>query len=330
VAEPDRAAKVDVEFGGVGRLALVALAFVGLASCSSPSRDRFATATKTAPTETTATETTSTALSSADPLAGRPFDVVVPSSYRASTPAGLIVVLHGYTASGAAIRTYFNLQDESEKRGLLAVYPDGTKDRNGARFWNATDACCNFADSPVDDSAYLLAIIDNVQEHYNIDPKRIWLAGHSNGGFMSYRMACEHADRIAAIVSLAGATFADAAVCKPTQPVSILQIHGDADHVIDYTGGQIAGHPFPAAIGTVTTWAAYDGCRATPEVNTPDLDIDLESALPGPETRITSFAGCRTGGGVELWTIEGGAHSPALSPDFPKRIVDFLYAHPKP
>ncbi len=268
----------------------------------------------------------------ADPLTGRPFEVVVPKSYGATKASPLLVVLHGYTGTGASIREYFALDSLTETGGFLTVYPDGRKDANGAQFWNATDACCNFRSSPVDDSAYLTAIIDLVTKGYNVDPKRIFVVGHSNGGFMSYRMACEHSDKIAAIVSLAGATFADTTRCKPSEPVNILQIHGTADEVIAFGGGQIFGHPFPSAATTVSTWAALDGCATTPAVasNPPTNDLDLEANLPGSETHVSTFANCRPGGAVALWTVEGGAHSPTLSTTFASDVIDFLEAHPKP
>ena len=285
--------------------------------------------TTTPNTKPEATETTYTTDTSG-PLAGRPFDVVVPLSYDRQTPAPLLVVLHGYTASGTSVRDYFGLQSQAEARGFLAVYPDGSQDYRGAPFWNATDACCNLGSSAVDDVAYLAALIDRVRTTYNVDPKRIYLAGHSNGGFMSYRFACERADTIAAVVSLAGATFADPTACRPSGPVNVLQIHGTSDPIINYVGGQIAGRTFPGASATVAAWASYNGCSPTIEGPPAQPDLDLEDGLPGSDTRVSAFAGCEPGGSVELWTIDRGVHSPDLSSGFPGAVIDFLYAHPKP
>ena len=108
-----------------------------------------------------------------------------------------------------------------------------------------------------------MSIIDAVKAKYSVDPKRVFVLGHSNGGFMSYRMACDHADTIAAIASLAGATFDDPSMCKPSEHVSVLQIHGTADQTIKYTGDQIIGHTYPGAEKSVATWAKYDGCTGT-------------------------------------------------------------------
>lgn len=261
----------------------------------------------------------------------RPVIVHVPAAQDPQTPAPLLLMLHGYTSSGAELADYWTVGDVAENRGLLYAYPDGTEDRAGDPFWNATDACCDFHGSSVDDSAYLAAVIADIQAAANVDPRRIYLAGHSNGGFMSYRMACDHAEVVAAIMSLAGATFAGADDCRPAVPVAILQVHGTDDDVIRYEGGRIAG-PYPGAAEGVGLWAAYDGCDAT-LVTTPQT-LDLDVGLSGPdgpqETTVAASTGCAPGGHVELWSIEGGAHGPDLTTDFGEAVVEFLLDHPKP
>jgi polyhydroxybutyrate depolymerase len=287
-------------------------------------------ATTVAPVTTTAAATTSAPAASPKPAAtgARPYDVFVPKSYDGSTAVPLIISLHGYTSSGAKQDLYFKLQPLAEQRGFLYIHPDGTKDTSGNPFWNATDACCDLGAVGTDDAAYLLSMIEQVQQKYKVDAKRIYFVGHSNGAFMSYRMACDHADKIAAIVSLAGATFADPARCKPSQPVSVLQVHGTADNVIAYKGGQILGHTFPPAEKTVSTWAGLDGCGETPAASPNKLNLD--DKLEGDDASISTFTGCKSGTSVELWTIKDGAHSPNLSAAFSSGLVDFLYAHPKP
>ena len=263
-------------------------------------------------------------------IGDRRFEINVPAKFDRSRPAPLVVVLHGYTGSGAGAKSYFQLEAEATKRGFLAVYPDGTKDQQVNRFWNATDACCRLTATEADDSAYLTALIDRVVQKFSIDPKRVFFVGHSNGGFMSYRMACEHADRIAAIVSVAGATFADVSACRPSQPVSVLQVHGTSDTVISFTGGSIMGHPYPAAQTSVATWAAYNGCGSAlaPDVGAKQLDLD--DSITGKDSTAMAFTGCKDGGAAELWTIGGGSHEPKLTAEFASSIMDFLLNHPKP
>jgi polyhydroxybutyrate depolymerase len=314
---------------------------IAMTACSSST-------TSTATTTTTTTATTSTAAtpqtkespttesapavaavgSTVDSVNGRPFTVVAPESYKPSVPAPLIVALHGYTSSGAQAQQFFGLQARAEKAGFVAVYPDGTKDGGGEPFWNATDACCNFALLSINDSAYLMAVIERVSRGYAIDPKRVYVIGHSNGGFMSYRMACEHADKIAAIVSVAGETYADSATCNPSEPVSVLQIQGSADETISYTGGKIFQSSYPGAEDSAKTWAMYNGCQTT-TLATKERRIDLVASLAGEETDMRAYACPSTGGAVELWTINEGRHSPTFTEEFAAEVVDFLLAHPK-
>src|SRR5262245_31050828 len=123
------------------------------------------------------------------PIGGdRPVEVFVPSSYEEGTPTALVLLLHGYTASRNQQELYFQIEPQAEARGFLYAHPDGTKDTGGSQFWNATDACCDLYNSGVDDSGYLAMVIEQIKAKYTVDAKRVFLAGHSNGGFMSYRM----------------------------------------------------------------------------------------------------------------------------------------------
>jgi polyhydroxybutyrate depolymerase len=262
----------------------------------------------------------------------RPVAVRVPSSYDKARPAPLLIVLHGFTGSGSGQETYFGLQHAAEQRGFVTAYPDGTMDSRGDRFWNATDACCNFDRADIDDVAYLDGLISAIQAAVTIDPHRIYFAGHSNGGFMSYRMACAHAERIAAIVSLAGATLAKSADCRPSEPVAVLQIHGTADDTIAFTGGSIEGKAYPGAEETAATWATYDGCAgvASSVDQRVDVDADLNDAGQPAEATVKRWTGCKPGGAIELWTIPGGSHVPTISAAFGPAVLGFLEAHPKP
>ena len=289
------------------------------------------TAAPDTPAAPDTTEGTSDSVAPPDPA--RPFEVFTPSSYDPATPMPLVILLHGFGASGALQEAFFQLQPLAEERGFLYVHPDGTVNQIGSQFWNATDACCGFQ-SEVDDVAYLTAIIDQVSAEKNVDPQRIYVMGHSNGGFMSYRMACELAGRVAAIASLAGATFADEDDCAPSEPVSVLQLHGTADETIAYEGGStpIINGTYPGAAQSTATWAGYNGCATEP---TPTGEpIDLLPLIDGAETSVQAYGDCPEGVAVELWTMDGGPHVPALNfPDgshpMSERILDFLFAHPK-
>ena len=258
------------------------------------------------------------------PLGDRPFTLHVPSAYKEGTAIPLLVLLHGYTSSGSAQEAYLKIRSEAERRGILYATPNGTMDQRRDRFWNATDACCNRFGSTVDDSAYLADVIAAVSSRYSVDAARVYLVGHSNGAFMSYRMACDHADLIAAIAALNGAMLSDVSECKPSQAVSVLDIHSDGDELIQYGGGLIAGNPYPSAQATVDAWVALNGCDGAPDTSAAPLD--LESNVDGPETTVTAYGICRENSTVALWTIHDGRHVPAFTPNFVPAVLDFLLA----
>ncbi len=257
----------------------------------------------------------------------RPVTIQVPTTYNAYRPAPLLVILHGYGANGFVQEQYLGVGPLVESEGILIIAPDGTMDSTGSLFWNATPACCNFDGSSVDDVGYIRGLIADIRHDYNVDRQRIYLIGHSNGAFMAHRMACEAAQDIAAIVSLAGATFKDAADCMPSEPVSVLDIHGDADVEVLYEGGQINGVAYPSELETMTHWQVYDHC--TPGLVTDPVPLNLDFSLAGSETTVQYFNGCARGTAVELWTIHGGAHVPSLTRQFPMYVWQWLSDHPK-
>lgn len=259
----------------------------------------------------------------------------LPSGYDGRTPLPFVTLLHGYGATSTWHEDYWQLQPLAETRGFLYCYPDGTLDTEGNRFWNATDACCDRFGSGVDDSAYLRGLIEEISRGYAVDRKRISLTGHSNGGYMSYRMACDHANLIASIASLAGYTFQDASAPRPKEPVHVLHINGTADESVPYSGGAggVATVASPGAPRTVQIWAGFNGSDGP--VWDPEPVFDLDLGVPGLDTTVLRYTQCPPSGAVELWTINGGQHSPTLSigtnkSEFAARVVDWLLAHPKP
>lgn len=255
--------------------------------------------------------------------------LTVPEGYDASIPTPLIVGLHAYTSSGEGLNRSWGISALANKYNFLAITPDGVREPEGRRnrYWNASDACCDFGGTDIDDSGYIRGIIDQIKSRYNVDPGRVYVMGHSNGGFMSYRMAYEHSDAIAAIASLAGANHLDQRD-PPPYPVHVLQIHGTDDATIGYRGGEFGGNRHPSAMASVTRWARYNGCdmsRSSREMR------DLDTSLPGHETGVMKInTGCKDGGSAELWTISDGAHSPVYSDTYGEQVVEWLLAHPKP
>jgi len=253
----------------------------------------------------------------------RPYDFDQPAGYDASKPYPLIVLLHGFGANGFVQDALFGFNQLADARGVFVAHPDGTLNSGMSRFWNATDACCDEEHSGVDDVAYLNAVVDDMEANFNIDKKRVFFVGHSNGGFMSHRMACDSADRIAAIVPLAGDVWLDASKCNPSSPVAVAQVHGDADTLVPYDGDAVE----PSAKQSVATWAAKNGC--TGDLTDTGKTLDIDYSLAGAETSVAAFTCAH--GAAELWTIHGGVHVPSfLIPDWGNAVFDWLMAHPKP
>lgn len=252
----------------------------------------------------------------------RPARVIVPSAHDGVTALPLVVLLHGYGASASIQDAYWGLSRHARANGYYLLLPDGTVDGEGNRFWNATPACCDWGGTGVDDEGYLSALVEEMKSLFPIDSGRVYFTGHSNGGFMSYRMACAMADQVTAIGSLAGSTFATEAECGASQPVSVLQVHGNLDGTVSYAGNGF----HPSAEDAVLRWAERAGCdTATPTTLEP---LDIETDLAGAETSAVRYeTGCAEGIDAELWTIQGGGHIPSLNAEWAPRLIEWLFRH---
>lgn len=259
-------------------------------------------------------------------IGGRPVTVHVPDAYDPARPAPLIVLLHGYSSDAKEQESYFRLTAESDRRGFIYAYPDGSVDSRGNRFWNATDACCAFFRSPPDDSRHLSEVISTLQGSYRIDG--VHLVGHSNGGFMAFRMACDHAGQITAIAALNGASWNDTAQCRPSEPVSVLAVHSSADETVEFGGGALGRAAYPSAATTVAQWRDHNGCT---DAGRDAPALDLVTDVPDAETSVRTYVqGCAGGSSVQAWTINGGRHVPALGSAFAPAVTDFLLSQVDP
>ena len=267
----------------------------------------------------------------------RPVEVYVPRSVASGKPAPLLIMLHAFGANAALEEWFFRFGGHAEARGFVYVAPEGTPGPEGKQYWNATNACCapppgalvgSDASAPPNDVEYLRELVGEIASRVDVDPKRVFVVGHSNGGFMAHRLACDHAELFAAIVSVAGSTWADATRCKPSTSVSVLQIHGTADATISINGGMFFGNNYPSARAAVEHWVGNDACTKFPIEDPTPLDLDLR--VPGSETNVRRWVGCRNNTTVELWTMNGSSHIPLTSAAMAPAILDFLFAHPKP
>ena len=258
--------------------------------------------------------------------------VYLPPDYTGDDPTPLLIFLHGWAPiSPVWYDVLVPVQDDAADHGYIFAKPIGSQDIFGDYFWNATDACCDMfgADPPHVD--YLLAVVESIQAHYNVDPRRIHLLGQSNGGFMCHRMACEAPGVFASIVSLSGALWNDPSMCQPTEPIHVLNIHGTLDPIVLYSGGYLPPNlvAYPGAETTAAYWAANNGCSTSP-TNMGTFNFDL--AVLFDETTRWSWDQCNdpSAGSIELWETSLGSHFPIISSDGVNAIFDYLDTHTKP
>ena len=247
----------------------------------------------------------------------RPADLHTPTTLTEGKKYPLLVVLHGFTATGFAQYAFFNAGALVNSDSALVIAPDGTTNSAGQQFWNADPACCDFEGQHPDDVAYIGGLIDDIVADWPIDKTQVYVLGHSNGGYMAYRMACERADVIAAIGSLAGNAATTASGCHPAKPVSVLQLHGTSDDTVPYAES-------PGAVFDVAQWAQHDGCGTA---RTPTVTLDLDTQVAGTETHGEATGGCPSGVAVDLWTMEGSGHIPLFNAHAIDDIFGWLTAH---
>ncbi|MYD74222.1 MAG: hypothetical protein F4Y11_08350, partial [Chloroflexi bacterium] len=258
----------------------------------------------------------------------RPARLLLPHSADLTQSRPLIVLLHGYSSFARQADQYFQFSQSVDDGGFGLLLPNGTIDQIRNRFWNATPECCDIFGAEPDDVGYIKALIEEASAYAVFD--QVFAVGHSNGGFMAYRLACEEVSGLTAIVSLAGGAYAEPEECRVPAPLSVLQIHGTKDQSVLYEGGRLPDHPapdrrpVPGAKDSVLRWAERAGCDIEEPRFFPTIDTD--AAVEGPETSIARFAdGCARGTVMEFWTIEGGGHIPLVwGTDFTPGILKWL------
>jgi len=255
-----------------------------------------------------------------DNSAKRDDKIHVPDDYDPKKKYPFILTLHGYTSNGRAQLGFFPLDRLAEKYDFIYCAPDGID-----RSWNATDACCD-RQGKVDDSKYLRSLILKAMKEYNIDRKRVYITGLSNGGFMSYRMAHDHSDLVTAIVPFAGVGF-DKWPSNPKNPVSVLHIHGTRDRTIKWGGGGLRSARYPSAEDNFAKWRVFNQCEK--KTDTSDLKIDLDRKVDGAETKVVRYESKDGKVVTELWEVVDGGHVTPPRSAARERIIKWMLARSK-
>jgi polyhydroxybutyrate depolymerase len=238
----------------------------------------------------------------------------VPSQAATGAPLPVLLALHGGGGNAEQFKSDSGFDGVGDREGLLVVHPGGSGLLPRTLLtWNAGTDCCGFAlEQNVDDVGFLLALVEDLSRRTPVDAKRVYVAGHSNGGMMAYRIGAEAGDRIAAVVPVGGAMMIDA--FDPPRPVPLLHIHSVDDPRALYEGG--LGPPFPIGGGQVLHRPVMEGIAAWVERNgcTPSFEVTEErvgapgSANAGQSARLLSWDPCGSGAPVLHWTLEGVGH----------------------
>jgi polyhydroxybutyrate depolymerase len=252
----------------------------------------------------------------------RHYIVRLPPGGPPHQPAPLVLNFHGLAESANLQEKVSHMTEDAARRGMVVVYPHGL-----GWSWNAATCCGRAYHDLVDDVQFVRDMVSSLESEYCIDRKRIYATGMSNGGLLSYRLACEASEVFAAVAPVAASESVED--CKPTRPVSVLAFNGNQDHVIRYDGNLWG---LPSVAETISRWEKRDHCEAKPR----------RVAYQKGEVRCEGPSSCAEGSEVILCTVEGGGHEwpgggevfylghTTADLDATESILDFFLAHPKP
>ncbi len=304
---------------------LLALTLVGCSGGGAPSATPSSAGASATPSSAGASATPPVATASATPTVTtghiqvgsltRDYLVVTPPDVAAHDPLPLLFALHGRTGTMYDPELIGGFDAIAMDPGAVIVYPQGY---GGS--WNAGTCCEPATTKAIDDVAFIASVIDRMEADYPVDPDRVFVVGGSNGGEMAYRAACELSGRIAAIADAMGTLLVD---CQPSQPVSVIAIHGTADVNIPIDGGltddpSCQDAPCPAFAATMERWRQIDGCTGDPTVS--------QDAY----TSETTWTSCDAGTAVTFIKAIGKGHEWYTSdPDDRAVTWDFFMHHPR-
>ena len=245
---------------------------------------------------------------------GREALVVTPEGFdpaKSSEKLPAVIILHGLGSDAEDMARLAEWPAAARDRHFVAVFPQGVEDS-----WNAGGCCGDATAEDVDDVAYLDDLIDQLEAHDGVDPRRIYLTGYSNGGMMTYRYACERPDRLAGAASVAGTDFDDG--CEPSEAIPFIQISGDKDPVVPVLGGK----------------SSLEGVPEVPSVEQSILgvargaDCDPPTAAEIADVKVFTSKGCRNGAEVRYDVVGGLDHSypsAVITPQYVgvDKILDF-------
>jgi len=242
----------------------------------------------------------------------RMYRLHIPPAVHEGRPLPLLLAFHGGGGNARQFEASSGLPQLARREGFLLVFPDGTGPLS-LHTWNGGGCCGSAASGEVDDVGFVGALLDDLARRTPMDPTRVYVTGHSNGGMMSYRLAMELGHRIAAAAPVGGAMMVEE--FRPVRPVPLLHIHSVDDPRALYRGGK--GPSFPGT-GVVVDhrpveeglarWRAANGCPAQPRIG------EVVRGRPGSQgaghtATLLRWEPCSSDAPVEHWRLTGAGHS---------------------
>ena len=247
----------------------------------------------------------------------RRYLVHIPSTYKEATLLPLVLAFHGGGGNAEGSPEYFQLNSKSDEEGFIVAYPEGSgKKILGKTFasWNAGKCCPSKAGDNIDDVGFIKKVLDDLKNKSNIDSKKIYATGMSNGALITYRLACEMANTFAAIAPVGGHDSYDD--CNPSRPVPVIHFHGTEDPCAFYDGGNCGGC-FADILGKLTgmeveahPWECVsvpDYLEKWSEMN--ECSNEIEVTYKQGNAECITYNDCKDGADVTLCTIEGMGHT---------------------
>lgn len=252
----------------------------------------------------------------------RSYRIHVPKNYTNTRPVAVVLSFHGFTGTGEGMEKSSGFSELADTQDFLAVYPQGLRNAiNGKYFW----ADVGPIDFGVDDVLFVSDILNDLQAKYCVDAHRIYAMGFSNGGGLTYLLACRLAGRVASFGPMSANYYAIPGGCHPGRPVSILNIHGSADPLLPYNGTSENVNPdwpLPPVLQYLQAWATRDGCTSGPTV-----------FLKEPRVTGMQWQDCKGNSSIVHYRIENGGHSwpPLIHRETAAQVLwQFFQAHPLP
>lgn len=230
----------------------------------------------------------------------RTYHVHIPASYDRARSTPVILALHGASMTGRVMEGFSGLSAKADESGFIVVYPNGSSAGRLLQMWNSGSFPGNLGKKRADDVGCLAKMLDDLGGVVNVDAKRVYCVGLSNGGMMAYRVAAELSERVAAVAAVCGAMVC--AECKPKRPVPIVHFHGTKDALVPLEGFSKDLVKLPPVEQTIRTWVKANGCQAEPEVTVLPATRD--------ELKVTrkAYNSGKNGSEVVVYLIDGGGH----------------------